>query len=240
MRYSIEQVQQGDIVDRSCDMNAYDKVLEVSVDLFLRNGFDKTTIRMILDGCNIHSGSLYYLYSNKEEILKGMIEAFYGDIMCRSGKHSRQNESTDMVLILPAAFMLHSASRSRNLARLLYQAHCSWPIMDKIVEMAVYWTDRDNITKSKENSLRSDFQFLTGGVGNMIGECYHSEERSNHRAMIERFSKAAFELTGMERPEDWNAFLNKICEIVESEGLEFIGRDIDSMDETYGSEGKEK
>lgn len=227
-------------MDKNCEMNAYEKIFEVATDLFLTHGFEKTTIRMILDDCDIRSGSLYYLFSSKEEILKGGIEAFYGDILCRSGKLSRSQDDADLMIILPTAFMLDAASRSKNLARLLYQAHSSWPIMNKILEMAEYWTRRDNVTISDDTDLRSDFLFLMGGVGNMIGECYHSEVVPDHSAMLERFSEAAHKILGMKPPEDPRSFIDNICGIVRSEGLEFIDRDIDKIDETYKPDQKEE
>ncbi len=226
-------------MNECCDKNAYERIFDVSINLFLTNGFEKTTVRMILDNCGMNSGSLYYLFSNKEEILKSVIEAFYGDILCKSGKLSRQYNDKDLMVILPTAFMLYASSISNNLARLLYQAHCSWPIMTKILDMTVYWTKRDNITQEGEYSLRSDLLFLMGGVGNMIGELYHSKDPSDYRSMLGRFSEMTHKMLGMSTLEDPQSFLDMVCGIVESEGLLFIERDIGKIDENYRSCEKE-
>ena len=42
--------------------------MDVSVELFLENGYDRTTTRQILQRADILNGSLYNIYHGKEEI----------------------------------------------------------------------------------------------------------------------------------------------------------------------------
>ena len=69
--------------------NNEDKLLTItsrSIELFLRNGYEETTMRMIQDATGLHSGSIYYVINGKEGILLMISEGFIGDIMCRSSR----------------------------------------------------------------------------------------------------------------------------------------------------------
>lgn len=214
------------------EVNTYEKVFNTATDLFLTHGYDKTTIRMILDDCEMHSGSLYYLFSGKEDILKTDIEAFYGDILCRSGRLSRSYGDRDLIVIFPTAFLLYSSSISKKLARLLYQSHCSWPILNKMQDMAAFWTNRERITALSTEELRSSFLFLMGGVGNMIGEyCYGEPE--DFKIILKRFSETAYRILKIEPSKDLDRIIDIVCESVKNERLMFIDRPIEMIDETY-------
>lgn len=214
------------------EVNTYEKVFEKSTDLFLTNGFDKTTVRMILDDCDIHSGSLYYLFSSKEEILKTAMEAFYGDILCRSGRLSRSHGHKELIIVFPTAFLLYAASKSNNLARLLYQAHGSWPILNKMQDMASFWTNREGVTELNAEELRSSFIFLLGGVGNMIGEyCYG--DPGDYRTFLKRFAGTAYGMLRIEPPCNMEHMIDLVHSSVANDDLTFIDRQIETIDETY-------
>lgn len=220
------------------EVSTYEKVFENSTNLFLTNGFEKTTVRMILDDCGIHSGSLYYLFSSKEEILKTAMEAFYGDILCRSGRLSRSSGHKELIIVFPTAFLLYASSMSNKLARLLYQAHNSWPIMNKMQDMASFWTNREGVSDLDTEELRSNFLFLLGGVGNMIGEyCYGTPE--DYRILLKRFAKTTYGMLKMDPFEDLDHIVDLVHRSVIDEELTFIDRPINRIDEVY-SENKEK
>ena len=50
--------------------NVKEKILNVSRELFLSQGFRKTTTRQILSKANIKNGSLYHFFKNKEDVFR--------------------------------------------------------------------------------------------------------------------------------------------------------------------------
>ena len=55
-------------------------ITQRSLELFLRHGYEETTMRMIQDATGLHSGSIYYVINGKEGILLLISEGFVGDI----------------------------------------------------------------------------------------------------------------------------------------------------------------
>ena len=60
-------------------------ILKVSTELFLDQGYDKTTIRQIAEECGIGRGHLYYYFRKKEDILihifKQILNKIYDDVI---------------------------------------------------------------------------------------------------------------------------------------------------------------
>lgn len=60
-------------------------ILKVSTQLFLDQGYDKTTIRQIAEECGIGRGHLYYYFRKKEDILihifKQILNKIYDDVI---------------------------------------------------------------------------------------------------------------------------------------------------------------
>lgn len=211
-------------------ITSYEEVLSVSADLFLENGYDKTTIRMITDMLNIHIGSLYYLYPNKEEILKTMIYAFYGDILCNSSRITRESGKDIMMMLLPPAFLLYSASRSKRLARLLYQSLSSRSLMVEVLDQTYRWFSRFDIGSNDTQGFFVDYQFLFGGLGNMIGEISEDENYIDIRCFLAKYSDAAFGILGVQRPDDIRQMIDEACNIAEKEDIRFLDRDLGYID----------
>ena len=49
------------------------KILETAKALFVKQGYKKTTIRQIVEHSGILTGSIYYLFKNKEDIFQALI-----------------------------------------------------------------------------------------------------------------------------------------------------------------------
>lgn len=53
-----------------------DRLIEVARDLFHRNGYAQTGIAAILDKAEVNSGSLYYFFPSKEDLLVAVLERY--------------------------------------------------------------------------------------------------------------------------------------------------------------------
>ena len=50
-----------------------ERILDASLDLFARTGFDGTTVRAIADACGLTDAALYYYFPNKRAILEALL-----------------------------------------------------------------------------------------------------------------------------------------------------------------------
>lgn len=56
------------------------RVLDAAVSLADQNGIDALTMRQLADGLGVEAMSLYHYFSNKDEILDGMVDRIVGEI----------------------------------------------------------------------------------------------------------------------------------------------------------------
>lgn len=210
------QMQQNDNLDT---------IFGRSVDLFLRHGYEETTLRMIQKATGLHSGSIYYAVNGKEGILSYVTEAFFGDILCRSSRISRERGDRRLLALLPPAFLLHAASGSVRLSRLLSQIFRIGSQMGILTKMADDWMSRCG-SASEGVSRIGLLAFFYGGIGALISSDAGYEEKLDSMLMF------APPIAGEAEP----GLKQMIMECVSSENLPFIGRDVDRMDSEYGDE----
>lgn len=60
--------------------NTKEKIFDVSIDLFSKNGFNDTAVREIAKQAGIREGSIYNHYKNKEAILDAIIDYFKSEL----------------------------------------------------------------------------------------------------------------------------------------------------------------
>lgn len=53
------------------------KMVEVATDLFIKNGFDGTSVRSIVQGVGCEIGLFYYYYKNKDEIFSDVLDQIF-------------------------------------------------------------------------------------------------------------------------------------------------------------------
>ena len=142
-------------------------ITQRSLELFLRHGYEETTMRMIQDATGLHSGSIYYVINGKEGILLLISEGFVGDIMCRSSRIARELNDPRLNVLLPPAFILYASTESKCISRLLGQMFRTDSVLWLISSMAGEWASR--IESLPDVDLNSALPFVYGGIGSMIG-----------------------------------------------------------------------
>ncbi|WP_400201575.1 TetR/AcrR family transcriptional regulator, partial [Candidatus Methanarcanum hacksteinii] len=91
------------------------RIMDVSVELFLENGYDKTTTRQILHRADILNGSLYNIYHGKEEIFADIISEALNDSVRESEKYLDDPMFLDKIGF-PLILMIYISFRSQRLA----------------------------------------------------------------------------------------------------------------------------
>jgi AcrR family transcriptional regulator len=58
-------------------------ILKAATKVFFENGFEKTSVKMILSEANIVTGSFYHFFSSKEALFEAVVEEFLKDYLLR-------------------------------------------------------------------------------------------------------------------------------------------------------------
>ena len=199
-------------------------ITQRSLELFLRHGYEETTMRMIQDATGLHSGSIYYVINGKEGILLLISEGFVGDVMCRSSRIARELNDPRLNVLLPPAFILYASTESKCMSRLLGQMFRTDSVLWLISSMAGEWASR---IKSLPNvDLNSSLPFVYGGIGSMIGT--GMELNKGIRTMLPFLSA----IIGNVEQE----IVELIEKSVKDEKLPFYDLDITLIDSKFGDE----
>ena len=199
-------------------------ITQKSLELFLRHGYEETTMRMIQDETGLHSGSIYYVINGKEGILLLISEGFVGDIMCRSSRIARELNDPRLNVLLPPAFILYASTKSKCISRLLGQMFRTDSVLWLISSMAGEWASR--IESLPDVDLNSALPFVYGGIGSMIGT--GMELNKGIRTMLPFLSA----IIGNVEQE----IVELIEKSVKDEKLPFYDLDITLIDSEFGDE----
>ncbi len=199
-------------------------ITQRSLELFLRHGYEETTMRMIQDATGLHSGSIYYVINGKEGILLLISEGFVGDIMCRSSRIARELNDPRLNVLLPPAFILYASTESKCISRLLGQMFRTDSVLWLISSMAGEWASR--IKSLPDVDLNSALPFVYGGIGSMIGT--GMELNKGIRTMLPFLSA----IIGNVEQE----IVELIEKSVKDEKLPFYDLDITLIDSEFGDE----
>lgn len=74
------------------------EILAIAARHFAEHGFEATTIRQISDEAGILSGSLYYHFSNKEDIIHEIMRPFASDMISKYQEISRLPDPADILI----------------------------------------------------------------------------------------------------------------------------------------------
>ncbi len=196
-------------------------IFEKSIELFLKNGYNNTTLRMIQKETGLHSGSIYYVINGKTGILSMITEGFFGDILCRSSRIAREQSDDRLLLLLPPAFILYAASQSNCLSRLLSEIFCIESQRELITNMAAEWGLRYN-KELKEPESKIMLDFFYGGLGSLI------ENESEISFKIKTLVSFSNNIV-----KDVDSDLKKlILKTVFDERLPFFGNEISKLDDS--------
>ena len=210
-----------------------EKILQVSIELFYDVGYDKTTARQIAQRSGILIGSLYNIFSSKEEIFKAIIMGAYNEALDESEEILRERGDYFSAVIFPGALELYAASRSKRAAELLYQAHQSWSIVEGLAERSKEWISShfpDYMVPEGEIYHRNILMIL-GCIGNLIGEFKNTDHQMDYREGVWSVVSIFTSLFG-KISEDVNDSVDNICDIVESENIMIFGIDVLNVDKT--------
>ena len=90
-----------------------DQILQVALDLFTKQGYDKTSLREIAERLEVTKAALYYHFASKEEILSALVAGIprmFDELIAWSESLPRSVESRKEILRRLAASDLREAA----------------------------------------------------------------------------------------------------------------------------------
>jgi len=100
-----------DVKKRRKDMR--DQILQVALELFTRQGYDKTSLREIAERLEVSKAALYYHFMSKEEILRTLVAGIpraFDDLVAWGESLPRSEESRKEILRRLAALISEELS----------------------------------------------------------------------------------------------------------------------------------
>jgi len=112
--------------------NVKEKILNVSSELFLSQGFKKTTTRQILAKANIKNGSLYHFFKNKEDVFMHLALNTFDEGERVAEELAKKDMSPVLKYAITLNMELYSVEKHDRLAELYYEAYSSWTILETL------------------------------------------------------------------------------------------------------------
>ena len=213
------------VKDKKCE-TSFEKVIDIAFDLFLENGYDNTTIRMIIDEAGMHIGSLYYIFPNKESILKALTITIYD--MVHKKSQTLQADNNLAALLYPTASILYMTDKSDKISRLFYKAYSTWSVFDELLKFSRSWALNYNFSPGVDNrEYNARLLFILGGLGNMVGELYHTNRKTDYREKLDQFIDISCRIFGVEIPENIQETKDLLYSMLETEKITILGKEID-------------
>lgn len=112
-----------------------EKILNAATKVFFENGFEATSVKMILDEANIVTGSFYHFFPSKENLFESVVEKFlhnYTEKVCLILGNDAL--SMDMQFRL---FMLEIQNASKTYYNVLQGNRLHWTIQHSLHNKAI-------------------------------------------------------------------------------------------------------
>ncbi|MDO5853089.1 MAG: TetR/AcrR family transcriptional regulator [Thermoplasmata archaeon] len=118
--------------------------MDASIELFIKNGYEKTTTRQIIQKAGILNGSLYNLFESKDQIFSDVIMEAMWDSIRESEKYMPKNTPFADMISFPICLLIYASSRSQRVAELFATSNRIWEINKRVAESMAEWVkERD-------------------------------------------------------------------------------------------------
>ncbi len=116
-----------------------EEIARTAFEMFIEQGYERTTMRQIAYRAKILNGSLYNLFASKDEIFEYiMMRAI--DVRQTSCNELIEGERDYMyALALPFIIELNASRMSPKIAELFHNAYGNWGTFNKIVDLDMQW-----------------------------------------------------------------------------------------------------
>jgi AcrR family transcriptional regulator len=104
-----------------------EKVLTVSKNLFVTQGYEKTTMRQIVEAAGMTTGSLYNFFNSKEDILLRLIRDLFSDVPALADEIVSPDDNPLLRISLEISLYFYAIEFAPNLSGLYISTFKSYP-----------------------------------------------------------------------------------------------------------------
>ena len=202
---TIAYVSEGTAPPKSKKDIRREELARTAFDLFIEQGYEKTTMRQIAFRAKILNGSLYNLFSSKDEIFKHIMVKAIG--IRQSACTSMVEEEKDYLfaLALPFVLELYACEISPKLTELFHRAYSNWDTFNRIVDLDIHWmtqvSEKFGLGLDQEH-LRRNTVAIDGCLTKLIDAAfftdYNNPQDSARTLMIIMFTLLNLPLHGID------------------------------------------
>ncbi len=146
------------------------RIMDSSLELFMKHGYSNTTTRQILQSVGILNGSLYNIFESKDDILAALLtESIKECMLLCKGYRSESSGFVDDVLF-PVCLAIHASDRCVRIAEMLSVANKDWGIMQKSSDMLLKWALANGHVPNIDVDDFRRRMFVAGGMLGSITE----------------------------------------------------------------------
>ena len=208
------------------------QIMTAALKLFYTKGYENTTTRDIVKETGILNGSLYNRFKSKDEILFSIVSDAIVTFLNEAERLMNTEKDPIKSMALPMALELYIASRSENIAGLIYQAHQSWEAIEQFVDMHRTWLK--NVWQELFHEHVDDEEFylslvsVIGAVGNLCGAYAHGS-KADYRDVLEGIIRTAAVTVNMPSFEVRKT-VSDLAELIEHGDITICGVRISDLD----------
>ncbi len=204
---------------------ARNEIMQVSLELFLQKGYDKTTTRDIITQAGILNGSLYNRFKNKDEILISIVKNATEKVLAATMDILKKHNNFLEAAIFPGAIQLYVSTISPNVANLIYEVHCKRDAVKVFSAISKRWFE-EFLTEygyklPKDYDLDMSLAALIGSVGTMVG-CYVDGSTCPCREAIKIHALQVASVFNMPAI-NIDSIIDNITAVFDTEDLTFMG-----------------
>lgn len=210
---------------KNCSMDELKKKVEsASFSLFLDNGYENTTMRMISNETGFGAGSLYNAYSGKDDIIQAIVFSAHDSILDTVKEFFKSQNNFLLAISLPMCIEIYASSINRKYAELMLVVHRNWAIFNRMIDKTLEWeyeylVKLSNVSDRKE--LRDRLMINLAIVGRYVFEYSEEGPKDCKEGMVACLS--AFNMLFNAGEKDIEKLVDDItCVLKEQESMGFF------------------
>lgn len=118
-------------------MELRNTIIDVTRDLFLVQGYQKTTIREIIKRAGINMGSLYHFFRDKDDIFRHIVSQTYNEFIGYADRLTENESDHTHRYAMTRALEMKAIERYDRIAELYHAAYSSWAITETMLPINI-------------------------------------------------------------------------------------------------------
>lgn len=113
------------------------KIIDITLELFMAQGYKDTTIRQISEKAGINIGTLYHFFRDKEDILLHITQKTYGELLDFADELTENEKDSALQYTLTRALELKAVEKYDRIAELYLESYSSWRIRQMVLPLNI-------------------------------------------------------------------------------------------------------